>query len=127
MSKQESFPVLSIDREDINHAVGYNLGPELSDDQMREIASKFSEALGPEPWNILADVVESLYEDSRPGVITIEVESGMVTAVRGLPANYQYEIIDHDVQWRWTPKQKQRLTRFFPFPFCATVKPKESE
>jgi len=110
MSRQELFPVINIDREDINHAVGYALGPDLSDDQMREIASKFGEALGPEPWNILADVVESLY-GNKPGTITIEVKSGAVTAVRGLPEGYDYEIIDHDVKWRWTPKTNVGGTR----------------
>jgi len=62
MSKhQESFPVLSIGRDDVTHAVGYNLGPELTDDQMERIADKFGDALqGLEPWNILADVMESL-------------------------------------------------------------------
>lgn len=105
---QESFPVLSIDREDINHAVGYNLGPELSDDQVRAIASKYSEALKAlKPWNVLADVMDTiaivavdqlLQEIQDQGMITIEVESGVVTAVRGLPVNYRYEILDHDVK-----------------------------
>jgi len=58
--RQESFPVLSISREDVNHAIGYNLGPELTDDQMEGIADKFGDALqGLEPWDILADVIES--------------------------------------------------------------------
>ena len=100
MSKQESFPVLSIDREDINHAIGYALGPELSDKQMRTIASGFNDALmvASEPWDILADVVDSIVVvDTGPYVITIEVESGVVRTVRGLPEGYDYEIIDHDV------------------------------
>ena len=32
------------------------------------------------------------------GTITVEIEGGAVTAVRGLPENYQYEVLDHDVQ-----------------------------
>lgn len=103
MNKREFFPVLSIERDDINHAIGYALGPDLADDQMREIASKFNDVLQAlEPWNILADmiltdVVESLY-GNKPGTITIEVESGVITAVTGLPENYQYEVLDHDVK-----------------------------
>ena len=58
--RQESFPVLSISREDVTHAIGYNLGPELTDDQMERIADKFGDALqGLEPWDILAEVMES--------------------------------------------------------------------
>lgn len=73
MSKyQESFPVLSIDREDINHAVGYELGPELSNEQMKQIASKFDDALQAlKPWNILADVMDSIVVlDTAPSVAT---------------------------------------------------------
>lgn len=32
----------------------------------------------------------------EPGTITIEIESGAVTAVRGLPDDCQYEIVVHD-------------------------------
>ena len=65
MSKhQESFPVLSISREDVTRAMGYGLGAELTDYQMRVIAGKFGDALSEIVsevgfWSTLADVVES--------------------------------------------------------------------
>jgi len=69
MSKhQESFPVLSISREDVNHAVGYNLGAELTDDQMERIADKLGDALQQlGPWDVLADVIESWLPGDREG------------------------------------------------------------
>lgn len=69
MSKhQESFPVLSVSREDVTRAMGYNLGAVLSDDQMRMIASGLGDALsevmslGVGFWGTLASVVESRLE-----------------------------------------------------------------
>lgn len=100
MSKhQESFPVLSISREDVNHAVGYNLGSELTDDQMERIASKFGDALQClEPWNILADVCDILVNTlATTRTITIELRSGSVVDIRGVPDGWDYEIQDHDI------------------------------
>ena len=36
--------------------------------------------------------------NARKKLIKITVEGGVVQEVRGLPAGYQYEVIDHDVQ-----------------------------
>ena len=79
MSKhRESFTVLSIDREDITHAMGYDLGTELTDYQMQVIAGKLGDAivdLG--HWSILADVVESWLEYKLTSVVEswLECES----------------------------------------------------
>lgn len=68
MSKhQESFPVLSISREDVTRAMGYDLGAELTDYRMQVIAGKFGDTLseiasGVGFWSTLADVVESWLE-----------------------------------------------------------------
>lgn len=31
-------------------------------------------------------------------MITIEVNGGIVTSVKGIPKGYDYEIIDHDIE-----------------------------
>ena len=69
MSKhQEFFPVLSIERDDINVAIGYFLGPGLTDEHMQAIASKFGDALLTlDPYDMLTDVVESWLESENDG------------------------------------------------------------
>lgn len=57
----------------------------------------------PKSWedanNEYDKILDSLdYAEDKPGTITIEVESGVITAVRGLPDSYQYEILDHDME-----------------------------
>ena len=65
MSKhQELFTVLNIDREDVTRAMGYDLGAELTDEDMHVLAGKLSNALSEIVsevgfWSTVADVVES--------------------------------------------------------------------
>lgn len=36
--------------------------------------------------------------ESPQSIVTVEIESGAVVDVRGLPDGYQYEVLDHDVE-----------------------------
>jgi len=66
MSKyQDAFPVtvLSISRDNVSYAMGYNLGDELTDEDMKVIASNLGNALKAVGiWFTLANVVESWLE-----------------------------------------------------------------
>lgn len=62
-SHRESFTVLNITREDVTHAIGYNLGAELDDQEMGILADKLGEALfSIDFWGILAEIIESWLE-----------------------------------------------------------------
>ena len=68
--RQESFPVLSISREDVNHAIGYNLGPELTDCEMGELADGLSDTLlGTGLLDTLPGIIESWVATKRVPVV----------------------------------------------------------
>ena len=74
MSKhQESFPVLSIDRDDVEYTLGFD--PELTDERMEILTARLHDVLQEKGFNhILEDTLDELTKSLGIVVPTVEIQ-----------------------------------------------------